>query len=135
MSRSDTPEQVNLARRVNSQTDYYEILGISRTASQDEIRKCYRKVRHGLLGRANRGVAAHVTRWQSTRPRYRTRVVTNAGSLTYLTHRSSHPPHSPVALSARPFTNQTHPTGGPNDMMCATIHPTRATIVVVGARF
>ena len=35
--------------RLNSLTDYYEILGIPRGSDQDTIRKAYRKVRRCLV--------------------------------------------------------------------------------------
>ena len=40
-----TPHQEEIARKVSQLTDYYEILGIAKNASQDEIKKNYRKVK------------------------------------------------------------------------------------------
>lgn len=39
-----TPEQRELVRRIRATTCYYEILSVSRTASDDDIKRAYRKL-------------------------------------------------------------------------------------------
>lgn len=39
-----TPEQIETVRRIRKTKDYYEILGLSKTCSEGEIRKAYRKL-------------------------------------------------------------------------------------------
>lgn len=39
-----TPEQTETVRRIRKTKDYYEILGLSKTCSEGEIRKAYRKL-------------------------------------------------------------------------------------------
>lgn len=39
-----TDEQVNIVREIKRKKDYYEILGLERTCSVDDIRKAYRKL-------------------------------------------------------------------------------------------
>lgn len=38
-----TPEQIEIVRRIRKTKDYYEILGLSKTCSEGEVRKAYRK--------------------------------------------------------------------------------------------
>jgi DnaJ homolog subfamily B member 12 len=39
-----TPDQESLCREILKKSDYYDVLGISKTATQDEIKKSYRKL-------------------------------------------------------------------------------------------
>jgi DnaJ family protein B protein 12 len=39
-----TPEQIEIVRRIRKTKDYYEILGLSKTCSEEEVRKAYRKL-------------------------------------------------------------------------------------------
>ena len=39
-----TPEQIEIVRRIRKTKDYYEILGLSKTCSEGEVRKAYRKL-------------------------------------------------------------------------------------------
>lgn len=39
-----TPEQRELVRRIRGTTEYYEVLQIERTASDDDIKKAYRRL-------------------------------------------------------------------------------------------
>lgn len=39
-----TPEQIEIVRRIRRTKDYYEILGLTKTCSEGEVRKAYRKL-------------------------------------------------------------------------------------------
>lgn len=39
-----TPEQIEIVRRIRKTKDYYEILGLTKTCSEGEVRKAYRKL-------------------------------------------------------------------------------------------
>ena len=39
-----TPEQEKFAAEVNSKSDFYDILGVERTATEDQLKKAYRKL-------------------------------------------------------------------------------------------
>ena len=39
-----TPEQKKLWDEIIKKTDYYDILGVNKTSSEDEIKKAYRKL-------------------------------------------------------------------------------------------
>ena len=43
--RQYTEEQVRAVRRIQAETDFYRILGVSKEAGESEFKKAYRKVK------------------------------------------------------------------------------------------
>ena len=39
-----TPEEEKLAATIKKKTDFYDILGVERTATEDQLKKAYRKL-------------------------------------------------------------------------------------------